>query len=334
MGLDPSGRNLGPAAGEELLRAAAGRLRPAADPQDPLAGFRLDGSGPILREGIDRQPLAHALTVDRDGLGRELDEALIRGGLTLEFQPKRRVAGGGGKAGTIQALEALVRWRHPFRGLVAPADLLRLAEETGLTARLSSWILREAIEHVSMWRESDPADAELGVCVNLSPHELGRPGLVLEVLTVLASSGVPPEALTLEVTQDALADRKAATATLGELRAAGVRIALDDFGGDPAALGGPSALPVDLVKIDPRLIALIGSRPAAADQVRSIIQRSRGLRLGTVAEGVETREQLVMLRQAGCELAQGYLFGKPLGASGIAAVLRAERRQRSGRTSI
>ncbi|CAN5787670.1 hypothetical protein BH24CHL8_BH24CHL8_08270 [soil metagenome] len=278
-------------------------------------------------------PVLHAAVVSRDDLVTELRGALDAGDLVLEFQPERRIAGAMGQAGTIRSIEALVRWRHLRRGVVPPAVFLPMAEETGLIERIGSWVLRQAVAQVRKWQASDPAYAGLSVAVNVSPRELAREDLVADVRRVLADHAMETGTLTLEITEAALEpDRSRAIATLGGLRESGVQIALDDCVGGPGLLARLRDVPLDALKLDPSLIAGLGT-PDADHAVRSVMSTARTLGLRTVGEGVETRQQLVALRNHGCDLAQGYLFGKPLGAAGIGAVLRAERRRRSHPTS-
>ncbi len=281
----------------------------------------------------DAGPVLHAAVVSSDDLVTELRGALDAGDLVLEFQPERRIAGAMGQAGTIRSIEALVRWRHLRRGVVPPAVFLPMAEETGLIERIGSWVLRQAVAQVRTWQASDPAYQGLSVAVNVSPRELARGDLVADVRRVLADQGMEPGTLTLEITEAALEpDRSRAIATLAGLRESGMQIALDDCVGGPDLLARLRDVPLDALKLDPSLIAGLGT--ADADHaVRSVMSTARTLGLRTVGEGVETRQQLVALRNHGCDLAQGYLFGKPLGAAGIGAVLRAERRRRSHPTS-
>jgi EAL domain-containing protein (putative c-di-GMP-specific phosphodiesterase class I) len=168
------------------------------------------------------------------------------------------------------------------------------------------------------------------MAVNLSPRELARQRLVAELRQILEDQALAPATLTLEISEEALGpDRAAAIATLGTMREMGVRIALDDCIGGPDLLERLRDVPLDALKLDPALVTALGT-PAADDAVRASVSAARALGLQTVGEGVETRQQLNTLRDLGCDLAQGYLFGKPLGAAGISALLRAERRRRPG----
>ncbi len=276
--------------------------------------------------------MVHAAAVTRDDLESELILALDAGDLALEFQPERRIAGAMGQAGTIRSVEALVRWRHLARGVIPPAVFLPIAEATDLIGRLGSWVLAQAVAQARAWQTSDPTYQILRVAVNLSPRELVRPGLVTEVRQVLEANSMEPATLTLEVTEAALEnDRAAAIAALTELRTIGVRTALDDFTGGQDIVQRLGDVPLDALKLDPALTAGLGT-PATDQAFRDLMNATRTLGLQTVGEGVETREQLNTLRDHGCDLAQGYVFGKPLGAPGISALLRAERRRRTDHT--
>lgn len=276
--------------------------------------------------------MVHAAAVTRDDLESELRLALDAGDLALEFQPERRIAGATGQAGTIRSVEALVRWRHLARGVIPPAVFLPIAEATDLIGRLGSWVLAQAVAQARAWQTSDPTYETLRVAVNLSPRELVRRELVTEVRQVLEAHSLAPATLTLEVTEAALVnDRTAAIAALTELRAIGARIALDDCAGGQDIVQRLRDVPLDALKLDPAVTAGLGT-PDTDQAVRDLMSAARTLGLQTVGEGVETREQLNTLRDHGCDLAQGYFFGKPLGAAGISALLRAERRRRSDRS--
>lgn len=266
----------------------------------------------------------------RDGLETELRAALDAGDLALEFQVERRIAGAMGQAGTIRSVEALVRWRHTKRGVIPPSVFLAMAEETGLIERIGSWVLHHAVAQARAWQASDAAYVGLSMAVNLSPRELARQRLVAELRQILEDHALAPATLTLEISEAALGqDRAAAITTLATMREMGVRIALDDCTGGPDLTERLRDVPLDAIKLDPALVTALGT-PAADDAVRVSVSAARALGLQTVGEGVETRQQLTTLRDLGCDLAQGYLFGKPLGAAGISALLRAERRRRPG----
>jgi EAL domain-containing protein (putative c-di-GMP-specific phosphodiesterase class I) len=234
-----------------------------------------------------------------------LRRALERGELLLHYQPDVELAGG-----TITGFEALVRWEHPARGLLGPAAFVPLAEETGLIIGIGEWVLREACAAAAGWPE------ELTLSVNLSPRQLAQPDLVATVRRALAESGVDPARLCLEITESAVMESGAATtAQLRALKSLGVRLAIDDFGTGFSSLAHLRRFPVDVLKIDGMFIAGLGSEPQDASIAAAVISLAHALGLRTVAEGVETEEQLRVLRELGCNLAQGHLFARPLPAA-------------------
>lgn len=235
-----------------------------------------------------------------------------------------------GQAGTIRSVEALVRWRHLARGVIPPAVFLPIAETTGLIERIGRWVLPQAVAQARLWQISDPTYQALSVAINLSPRELARPGLAADVRQIVEAHSLEPATLTLEITEAALNDRAIAVAALTALRAMGVRIALDDCQGGEDIVERLRDVPLDALKLDPAVTSGLGT-PATDEAARTLMGAARTLGLQTVGEGVETREQLKTLRDHGCDLAQGYLFGKPLGAAGISSLLRAERRRRTDR---
>jgi EAL domain-containing protein (putative c-di-GMP-specific phosphodiesterase class I) len=215
-----------------------------------------------------------------------------------------------------------VRWQHPVRGLVPPAEFIPLAEETGLVVPLGRWVLREAVRQAAAWR------AEFGraagyVSVNVAAQQLRDDGFVDEVRRVLARAGLPAERLLLEITETALVHDTAETlARLAALRATGVRLAVDDFGTGYSSLGYLQRFPIDVLKIDKSFVDGLRRGGSDAALARTIVALGGSLGLQTVAEGVETAEQAAALRGMGCAYAQGYLFSRPLEAERLAERLR------------
>jgi len=245
----------------------------------------------------------------------ELRRAIQNGELLLEYQPHIAL-----KTGRVEGFEALVRWHHPKRGLLPPADFIPLAERTGLIHGLGRFVLREACAAAVGW-EGGASGAF--VAVNLSAPELSDGSLVSSVGEALAATGLPPDRLVLEVTESRIVESDgAAPAVLAELRSIGVRVALDDFGTGYSALAMLGALPVDVIKIA-RPFVLDLERPGTEAVVGSLIELAGKLKLGTVVEGIETRAQAETLERLGCELGQGYLFGRPMSAEAAAALLGA-----------
>ena len=249
--------------------------------------------------------------VRRHELRDELAAAIEDGQLRLQYQPIVDL-----RDGRMTAVEALVRWEHPERGRVPPLEFVPLAEETGLIVPLGRWVLREACSRAAAWtaaRAGASAGREpISIQVNLSARELEDPDLIEGVAATLAKTGLPPEQLTLEITETVLVrDAEAGGATLAGLRALGVHLALDDFGTGYSSLSYLRALPLTSLKVAREFVDGIARDSDDAAFVRLIVElaRLRGLRV--VAEGIETAEQLAVLRDFGCDRGQGYHFSRP-----------------------
>jgi diguanylate cyclase (GGDEF)-like protein/PAS domain S-box-containing protein len=252
---------------------------------------------------------------ERLWLEANLRKALERGELQLRFQPLVNVADG-----RLRKVEALLRWCHPGRGWIAPAEFIPFAEETGLIAPIGEWVLREACEKGGAWGAS--ISSELVLAVNLSTYQLRQQNLVGWVVQVLEETDLAPARLELELTENQLMrSTEAAISTLRELRALGVKIAIDDFGTGNCSLGHLQRLPVDAVKIDRSFVADITTDPEDAAIARAIIAIAHNLKLEVVAEGVETAEQLKLLRDWQCDTAQGYYFSQPLPGEELSRLL-------------
>lgn len=256
-----------------------------------------------------------AYSRERLWLDANLHRALERGELDLHYQPLMNIA-----RGVPTKVEALLRWHHAERGWIAPAEFIPLAEDTGLIIPISEWVLREACEKSRAWRAAGLT--ELVLAVNVCAHQLRQQSLVALVARVLEDTSLDPSRLELELTESQLMQNtEAAIAVLEELKAMGVRIAIDDFGTGYSSLGYLSRFPVDVVKIDRSFIADITSDPEDAAIAQAIIAMAHILRLDVVAEGVETAEQLALLRDWQCDTAQGYYFSHPLSSDGMARFL-------------
>ncbi len=253
---------------------------------------------------------------------RALGRAVERGELELHYQPKVTVADG-----RLDGFEALLRWHHPERGLVPPMEFVPLAEETGLIVPIGEWALGEACRQLVSWRQAHPDRLSLRMCVNVSPRQFDDGGLHRVVERVLASTGADPADLWLEITESVLAEDPASTITaLEALKKLGVGLAIDDFGTGYSSLSYLKRFPVDAVKIDRTFVAGLGADPQDSAIVAAVVRMASVLGLTVVAEGVETREQLAELRALGCELAQGWYFGRPLPAPAAGAVLARDTR--------
>ncbi|MGX6606825.1 EAL domain-containing protein [Micromonosporaceae bacterium Da 78-11] len=215
-------------------------------------------------------------------------------------------------SGRVAAVEALVRWEHPERGLVSPAYFIPIAEQNGLIVELGAWILATACRRLAGWRAELGPDAPEKVSVNVSARQLARPGFAQTVAAVLADSGLPAHCLAVEVTETAVFEGGQAVTALHELRAFGVRIALDDFGTGHSSLGLLQTVPVDILKVDKSFVDNITESGRHAVIAEALIQVSNGLGLSAVAEGVETAEQAAALYQLGYRLLQGYHYGRPV----------------------
>jgi diguanylate cyclase (GGDEF)-like protein len=260
------------------------------------------------------------------GLVAELRQAIASEQLVLHYQPQRDLA-----SGRTIAIEALVRWQHPTRGLLYPDTFLPLAEQTDLIDQLTRWVLRRALSDLQ--RLGEP---ELSVAVNVSARGIGRGELADDVIEVLRELAVDPCRLVIEVTETTiLADPARAAIELCRLTAAGVKISLDDFGQGQTSLGHLSALPLAELKIDRGFVDDMLEHPAHAAIVHSVIDLGHNLGLRVVAEGVETGEVLAHLSNRGCDLVQGYLLSRPIPLGMLAEWLAAERtRGTRGRTAM
>jgi EAL domain-containing protein (putative c-di-GMP-specific phosphodiesterase class I) len=254
--------------------------------------------------------------VHEQELAQELRHGLENGQLDLAFQPQLDLGGQ-----CIFAVEALLRWRHPTRGWVPPAEFVAVAERCGLIDRLGRWVLWHACEAAAAWRRRG---ADLRMAVNLSPAQLSYPEIVDEVLEALRNSRLPPQALVLEVTESVMMqDLETASRALERLRRLGVSISLDDFGSGHSGIGYLRELPLDQLKIDRSLVGDPHEGGADNALTRAIVAMGRSLGLQVLAEGVETAAQLASVRRLGCHAAQGYLIARPMPASSLAATLQA-----------
>jgi len=238
---------------------------------------------------------------ERRNLARELRQAIIDEDLVVHYQPQARTADG-----EICGFEALVRWNHPVRGMIPPLDFIPLAEETGLIIPLGEWVLRQACAEAARW------DRPLGIAVNLSPLQLNQGGLPGLVHEILLATGLSARRLELEVTESALfKDYQRALDTLRQLKALGVRIAMDDFGTGFSSLSTLQSFPFDKIKVDKSFVENIHRDQRATVIVKAVLGLGRSLDIPVVAEGVETLEQLEFLRGEDCAEVQGYAIGRP-----------------------
>ena len=251
-------------------------------------------------------------------LRAQLKLALERDEFVVHYQPIVTL-----DTGAINSVEALVRWNHPTRGLLQPADFLVEAEEAGHIVDIDRWVLRESCRQVRAWQGEVPEAAALSLNVNLSARHLQQPGLTQEVKETLQYSGLAPEHLILEITETSLVrDHDTAAQELRELKALDVRIALDDFGTGFSSLSRLLNFPIDVIKIDRSFVSDLGAHDQRSDLVRALVALGDTLGLRVVAEGIETETQLDYLRLIECELGQGFFFAKPLSAELMESVLQ------------
>jgi diguanylate cyclase (GGDEF)-like protein/PAS domain S-box-containing protein len=250
---------------------------------------------------------------------RGLRHAAERGELRLYYQPQVELSDG-----HVFAVEALLRWEHPERGLLGPNEFIGLAEETGLIVPIGAWVVAEACRALAGWRREGRVGDDLGISVNLSPRQLGAPGLTDAVAGALAACNLPARCLCLEITETSVAqDPVGADTILGELKALGVKLALDDFGTGYSSLSALSRYPLDIVKIDRSFIEQAWRDPAAARIFTAVLALVSAAELQAVVEGVEDEQQLELLRLGGCERAQGFLFARPVPEAIVIAQLAA-----------
>jgi EAL domain-containing protein (putative c-di-GMP-specific phosphodiesterase class I) len=239
--------------------------------------------------------------------------------------------------GRVTGMEALVRWHHPTRGLVQPGQFIPLAEEMGLILDLGRWVLEEACRHAAALRASGDVPASFVIGVNLSVKQLQHPDVVADVRAALEATGLDPQALVLEITETVMmADYDVASQRLRQLKALGVRIAMDDFGAGHSSLGYLSRLPVDILKMDRSFLAANAS-PQASGLAAAIIALGGTLGLEVVAEGIESVEQYEALRALGCDYGQGFFISPPLDLAAtrewMAEARRAWRREHAAKAA-
>jgi EAL domain-containing protein (putative c-di-GMP-specific phosphodiesterase class I) len=237
----------------------------------------------------------------RLAMEQDIRQAMADGGFELHYQPLVDL-----RSGDVTACEALLRFRHPQRGMISPAEFIPVAEDTGLITELGDWVLRTACQEAAGWPD------HIHLAVNVSPVQLKCQTLALRIAGALASSGLNPSRLELEITEAVLIrDDEAALAILHQLRAIGVRIALDDFGTGFSSLSYLKRFPFDKIKIDRCFVSDISEEDGSSSIVQAVVNIAAALHMTTVAEGVETSAQRELLRELGCTEMQGYLFSAP-----------------------
>jgi EAL domain-containing protein (putative c-di-GMP-specific phosphodiesterase class I) len=274
-----------------------------------LAMYRAKAAGQGGYERYD--PQMHTELVQRVQLEADLRRALDKGELFLHFQPTIDLA-----SGQIVGAEALARWQHPTRGLVPPTEFIPLAEASGLIRPLGAWVLREACRQAAHWqRANDQRGRPFTLSVNLSGRQLQHAQVVDDVAAALGESGLPPDALVLEMTESVLLDdSETVLAILRQLKALGARLAIDDFGTGYSSLSYLHRFPVDILKIDRSFVERLNRTFDNAELAWTVVRLGQSLQLQTVAEGVEDSAQFLALRRMGCDVGQGFYFGRPMEA--------------------
>ncbi len=310
--------------------ALAGRDPGTPDHPDDPAGLVLRNADVAMSRakeaGGDRAEVyaahMHADVVRRLEIVTGLQRAISNGELTLQYQPIVELA-----TSRVVGAEALVRW---WRGgeVVAPREFLGAAEESGLIVPLGEWVLRQACAQGAAWRR---ASWDVGVAVNLSARQITAPGFTAQVAAILAETGLPSTALTVEVNERILVEEDGLIADrLAELHQMGVRMAIDDFGIGYASLAYLRQLPLDIIKIDPSFVAGLGHDDTLTLLTRTVVQVGRELGLRVIAEGIEQPRQLSALREMGCDYGQGFLVARPMAAPGVEALIRTAGIRTSG----
>jgi diguanylate cyclase (GGDEF)-like protein/PAS domain S-box-containing protein len=279
------------------------------------AMYRAKEQGRARCELFDAEMRARALR--RLEVEHELRHGIERGELVLHYQPVVALA-----TGEITGLEALVRWNHPKRGQLDPAEFIQVAEESGLIEPIGRWVQEAACRQILEWHELRPDERPLDVSVNLSARQVSRRDLASSVSEVLARTGLDPVHLRLEITESVLVEESAsAKATLEALSEIGVRLVLDDFGTGYSSLAYLNRFPLDALKIDRSFVDALGVEQERTAIVEAIIGMARALSLDVVAEGVENEAQLSELRRLGCDYAQGHLFSRALPPAKISGLI-------------
>jgi diguanylate cyclase (GGDEF)-like protein/PAS domain S-box-containing protein len=313
---------------EVFAHASIGVAYAGAETEDPEELVRnADAAMYVVKtDGKGRyaifEPHMHAAAVHRLDLRAGLQRALDNDEFVLHYQPIVAM-----ETGRLVGLEALVRWEHPQRGLMAPDSFIPLAEETGLVVPLGLWVLEDACRQMAEWSVLHP---QVTVSVNVSQRQLRRPDFERDVDRVLRQSGVEPGRVNLEITESAvMTDVESTIQRLQGLKSLGVRIAVDDFGTGYSSFSWLRQLPVDVLKIDKEFVGELGHREQSGFLVATIIDLAHNLGLRTVAEGIERTAQLDRLRDLHCDLGQGFHLGRPMTAGAVVDLLAAEGRRHS-----
>jgi diguanylate cyclase (GGDEF)-like protein/PAS domain S-box-containing protein len=261
-----------------------------------------------------------ARTIERLSVENDLRRALERDELRVSYQPIVSL-----RDGSVASVEALLRWEHPERGVVLPAEFIPVAEESGLIEPIGRWVLEAACTQAADWHALRPDSRPLGISVNLSVRQFTQRDLEATVAQTLAAAGIEPSSLCLEITESVLLEEpEEVSDTIRRLNRLGVRFVLDDFGTGYSSLAYLSGLPIDGLKVDQSFVQTLGGDTRSTAITTAIVRMAQALSVEVIAEGAETERQVQALRDLGCELAQGFYFHQPLSAGAVSELLRAE----------
>jgi diguanylate cyclase (GGDEF)-like protein len=290
---------------EQLLRSA------------DMAMYRAKAAGRARYEMFDRA--MHTDALERLRLETDMRRAIELGEFILHYQPLVSL-----RTGRVTGLEALVRWQHPDRGLVHPADFIPIAEETGLIVPIGKWVLVEACRQINEWQAAHPRPEPLTIGVNLSVKQFSQPDLIDQIRSALETTGASAASLRLEITESAIIDKgRAAVSILSRIRELGAQVYLDDFGTGYSSLSYLHGLPIDAIKIDRAFVSSMDTDDKNLRLVRTILTLAEIVGVRAEAEGISTSEQLRELRSLNCEQGQGYLFSAPITREAVDEVLTA-----------
>ena len=275
------------------------------------AMYRAKAQGKACYEVFDKGMHTHAVYLLK--MENDLRRALDREEFCVYYQPIVSL-----ESGQLSGFEALIRWQHPERGFVNPADFIPLAEDTGLIVPIGQWILKRACQQLAKWQWQSPANRNLFMSVNLSSKQIAQPDLVNWIREVLEETNLEAKYLKLEITESSVMDNaEMAVRLLKRLQALGVQLSIDDFGTGYSSLGYLHRFPVNTLKIDRSFVGRIGEAAENIEIVRTIISLAENMGMEVVAEGVETLSQLTQLRKLNCQYGQGYLFSRPVDAESV-----------------
>lgn len=288
---------------EEMLRDA------------DIAMYRAKAKGKACHQVFDQT--MHEEVRNRLHIEREMRQALARSEFSLQYQPIVDL-----KTGNLSGFEALIRWHHPVRGMISPAEFIPIAEENNLILPLGRWILHESCRQLRAWQMENPSAADLMISVNLSGKQFLQPDLVEQVSAALTETGLSPKCLKLEITESYLMENsELSIKTISRLRSLGLQLSLDDFGTGYSSLSYLHRLPVSYLKIDRSFVNRMLENEENSEMVGTIIRLAQNLKMKVIAEGVETAAQMAHLQMFNCEYGQGYFFSKPVPAESAALLI-------------